>query len=97
MSRYEYTMIKVSIITEDFIIKYKIYTLVLNRYIYINIHKRMYGPPQAQHIAQDHLQKHLVKYEYLPVPIKYRLWCHKTWPIIFTLVVDDLGVKYVGR
>ena len=25
------------------------------------------------------------------------LWTHKTWPISFTLVVDNFGVKYVGE
>ncbi|KAL7475359.1 hypothetical protein ACHAW6_001275 [Cyclotella cf. meneghiniana] len=25
------------------------------------------------------------------------LWSHKTRPISFTLVVDDFGVKYVGK
>ena len=25
------------------------------------------------------------------------LWAHKTRPIQFTLVVDDFGVKYVGK
>ena len=57
----------------------------------------MYGPPQAGLIAQDHLQKHLAKYDYLPTPIISGLWCHKTQPINFTLVVYDFGVKHVGR
>ena len=25
------------------------------------------------------------------------LWCHKWQPILFMLIVDDFGVKYVGR
>jgi hypothetical protein len=25
------------------------------------------------------------------------LWTHKTRPILFSLVVDDFGVKYVGK
>jgi hypothetical protein len=25
------------------------------------------------------------------------LWFHKTWPISFTLVVDDFGVKYMNQ
>eukprot|EP00804_Cyclotella_cryptica_P022287 CCRYP_018106-RA/>CCRYP_018106-RA protein AED:0.35 eAED:0.38 QI:0/0/0/1/0/0/3/0/579 len=32
-----------------------------------------------------------------PLPTLARLWRHVTRPISFTLVVDDFGVKYVGR
>ena len=78
-------------------IRYNIYPLVHDGYIYIEIRKGMYVLPQYGRISQDHLQKHLVKYEYLPAPIKYRLWCHKTRPIISAFEVDDLRVKYVGR
>jgi hypothetical protein len=26
-----------------------------------------------------------------------KMWKHKTWPILFTLVVDNFGVKYVNK
>ena len=64
-------------IPEEFIIKYNLHPLVHTIYIYIDIRKGMYRIPQAGCIAQDCLQKHLEKYNYLPDPITDGLWTHK--------------------
>ena len=56
----------------------------------------MYGILQAGRIANNHLQKYLAEYNYLPAPITSGLWRHNTWPINLNLVVDEFGVKYVG-
>ena len=84
-------------IPEEFMIKYNPYLLVHNGYIYGDIHKGMYGLPQTGRISHDRLPKHLKRHDYLSTPITAGLWHHKTQPINFTLVVDDFGVKYVGR
>ena len=40
---------------------------------------------------------HLAKYGYTPCTLTPGLWKHKTWPISFTLVVDDFGIKYIRQ
>lgn len=57
----------------------------------------MYGLPQAGRIADDVLVKHLEPYGYHPCKFTPGLWKHKTKSIMFTLVVDDFGVKYDSK
>jgi hypothetical protein len=57
----------------------------------------MYGLPQAGKLAHDLLQECLVKHGYAPIPNTTCLWTHTTRPITFTLVVNDFGVKYIGK
>jgi hypothetical protein len=64
---------------------------------YIEIQKGMYGLPQAGILANELLQRNLANDGYRPKTLTHGLWTHDTRPISFSLVVDDLGVKYVGR
>ncbi len=57
----------------------------------------MYGLPQAGILAQELLEKQLNKHVYSQSKAVPGLWTHKTRPILFTLVVNDFGVKYVGK
>jgi hypothetical protein len=57
----------------------------------------MYGLPQAGILANELLQRNHAKDGYQPTPRTHGLWAHDTRPILFSLVVDDFGVKYVGR
>jgi hypothetical protein len=57
----------------------------------------MYGLPQAGILAKKLLQRNLAKDGYRPVQHTHGLWTHGTRTISFSLVVDDFGVKYVGR
>jgi hypothetical protein len=57
----------------------------------------MYGLPQAGILANELLQRNLAKDGYQLTPHINGLWRHDTRPISFSLVVDDFGVKYVGR
>jgi hypothetical protein len=59
--------------------------------------KGMYGLPQAGILANELLQHNLAKDGYRPTKNTHGLWKHDTRPISFSLVVDDFGVKYVGR
>ena len=52
---------------------------------------------QASRMANDRLHPHLVKFGYTPVACTPSLWKHATKNITFLLVVDDFGVKYVGK
>jgi hypothetical protein len=57
----------------------------------------MYGLPHAGILANELLQRNLARDGYRPTQHTHGLWKHDTHPISFSLVVDDFGVKYVGR
>ena len=57
----------------------------------------MHGLPQAELLANKQLVKNLVPFGYKPCRFTPGLWKHEWRPITFTLVVDDFGVKYVGK
>ena len=57
----------------------------------------MYGLPQAGILANELLQKNLAKFGYYQCKHTPGIWKHKTRPIVFVLVVDYFGVKYVGK
>ena len=57
----------------------------------------MLGLKQARRIANERHTKHLQKYGHAPCPHTPALWRHNTLPIVFTLVVNDFGVKYTGK
>jgi hypothetical protein len=57
----------------------------------------MYGLPQAGILASKLLTKQLALHGYAPTNHTPGFWTHKECPISFTLVVDNFGVKYVGK
>ena len=66
-------------------------------YIHIQANRGMYGLPQAGLLANELLVKRLNKRGYLQSKLVPGFWTHDWIPVQFTLVVDDLGVKYVGK
>ena len=57
----------------------------------------MYGLPQAGLLAQEFLEQILQKHRYTQSKVTPGFWTHVWSPISFTLVVNDFGVKYVGK
>ena len=57
----------------------------------------MPGLKQDGRIANDRLKSHLSQFGFAPVPCTPDLWKHATKPITLPLVVDDFGVKYIGK
>jgi hypothetical protein len=53
--------------------------------------------PQAGILASKLLRNRLLPHGNYECKHTPGLWRHLTHPISFTLVVDDFGVKYVGR
>ena len=66
-------------------------------WFYLDIRKDILGFKQAGRIANDRLKAHLAKFGFAPVPITPALWKHDTKPLFFSLIVDDFGVKYIGK
>ena len=65
--------------------------------VYLEIRKAIYGLPKAGALANKHLKTFLAPAGYFEVEHTPGLWQHVTRPIQFSLVVDDFGVKYVGK
>jgi hypothetical protein len=57
----------------------------------------MYSLPQAGLLANKLLEKRLNIHGYYQHRHTPGLWAHRTQPVQFTLVVDDFGVKFVGK
>ncbi len=57
----------------------------------------MYGLPQSGLLANELLEKRLNKHGYRQRKLVPGLWKQDTWPIQFTLVVDNFGVKCVSE
>ena len=90
----EYMWLPSNIIPAEIFQQYKLASFNSNGKVYIKIMKGMYGLPQADKIANDHLQWHLRKYGYLPCHFSPGLWHHTDRKISFTLVIDDFGISY---
>eukprot|EP00804_Cyclotella_cryptica_P009002 CCRYP_003107-RA/>CCRYP_003107-RA protein AED:0.29 eAED:0.29 QI:0/0/0/1/1/1/2/0/642 len=98
LKRPEYIRMKLSDIPEEIITEYKLRDLVEpDDCVYIIIVLGMYGLPHAGLIANELLEKRLNQHGYHQSKLVPGLWSHKWRPIWFTLVVDDFGVKYVGK
>ena len=98
MKEYEYIKIHLSKIPDEIIEKYELKSKADEEgFVYIEIRRGMYGLKQSGRIANEQLQAKLAKHGYYPTTTTSGLWKHKNRPIQFALVVDDFGVKYVGK
>jgi hypothetical protein len=86
-------VINLASLSQETIEKYDLNELAQDGKVYIEIQKGMYGLPQSGILAKELLQRN----GYCPTTHTHGLWTHDTRPISFLLVVDDFGVKYVGR
>ena len=97
MANYEYMFIPLNQIPQEIIDHYNLHNIVHKGQVYVEIRRGMYGLPQAGILAETQLIHFLGKYGYSPVTHTPGLWRHQWRPIAFCLVVDDFGIKYVGR
>jgi hypothetical protein len=98
MARYEYMRLRIADMPDNIIEHYNLRDKATpDGYIYCEIQKGMYGLPQAGIISQQLLKERLQKHGYRQSQATPGLWKHDTCPKNFSLVVDDFGVKYVGK
>ena len=86
----------INIIPQEIIDLYNLKELEEGGYIYCDIVKLMYGLPQDGKIYNDLLTSRLNKFVYYPFQYTPGLWLHKWRPILFSLVVDNFGIKCEG-
>ena len=63
----------------------------------MEIRKGVSGLKQAGRLVSNRLTKNLVRNGYAPVPYTPSLWLHHTSDLLFSLVVDDFGIKYTRK
>ena len=88
--------ISVHLIPEAFIKECDLCEKVHKGYLHVWIGKCIYGLPQAGRLANDLLRKRWATCGYTECTHTTGLWRHVHRPVAFALVVDDLGVKFVG-
>ena len=97
MTQYEYMRIPVSMLPAAIIQQYDLTPLFHNNHVYVELRRGMYGLPQAGRLANDQLVKFMLPHGYAPVAVTPGLWTHATRNIVFSLVVDDFGIRYSSR
>jgi hypothetical protein len=97
LPRFEYMKMLLSHFPEEIVQKYNLNKLAVDGWLYIEIRKGMYGLKHAGLLANQLLQTRLAPFGYYLARHTPGLWLHKTRPVSFTLVVEDLAVKYVGK
>ena len=95
MEWYNYMKMSLDMIPEEIISQYQLYSLVSDGWIFMEIRKVTPGMKQDGRISNNCLLLHLAKFGYAPVARTHLLWKHATKKI--SLIVDDLGVKYISK
>ena len=97
LERYEYMRLPLKHFPQHTINQYNLRENAKNGWVYVEIRKAIYGLPQAGKLANKQLKELLWPAGYYEVAHTTGLFTHVTRPIQFSLVVDDFGVKYVGK
>ncbi len=97
MDRHEYMKMPLSLFPQHTIDQYNLTTRAKGGFVYLEIQKAVYGLPQAGTLANKQLKEYLGPAGYYKVAHTPGLWRHVTRSIQFSLVVDNFGVKYVGK
>ena len=97
LDRYEYMKMPLKVFPQHTIEQYNLINKAKNGFVYLEIRRAIYGLPCSGALANKLLRERLDPAGYYEVPHTPGLWRHKTRPIEFSLVVDDFGVKYVGK
>ena len=94
---FEYMRIPLELFPSWIIQQYNLATHVYKGFVYIEMRRAVWGLPQAGILANRRLRRKLAPFGYFECVNTPGLWYHETRPISFTLVVDDFGVKFVGK
>jgi hypothetical protein len=98
LKRYEYLRLKMADLPDGVIEEYQLNAIATkDGYVYVEVREGMYRLPQAGILAQELLETRLAEHGYHQSKHTPGFWKHETWPIQFSWVVDDFGVKYVGK
>jgi hypothetical protein len=94
---YEYMKIPLALFPDWITTQYNLNAHARDGFVFLEIRRAVWGLPQAGILANKLLRKQLKPHGYYKCVNTLGLWRHATRPITFTLVVDDFGVKYMGK
>ncbi len=94
---FEYIKIPLTLFPEWTIKQYNLCKHALNRFIHLEMRQAVWGLLQSGILANKHLCCKLEPFRYFESTHTLGLWRHETRPILFTLVADNFGVKYVNK
>lgn len=97
MDGYKYMKIPLSLFPEWTIKKYDLCKHANKGWVFLEIKHTIYGLHQAGMLAKKWFKENLSHAGYYEVPHTPGLWKHVLCPILFFLVVDDFGIKHVGK
>jgi hypothetical protein len=86
---FEYMKIPLSLFPMWTIEQYKLNKLAVGNCVYIKMRCAVWGLPQAGILANKCLRQKLAPFGYHESVNTRGLWMHESWPITFTLVVDN--------
>jgi hypothetical protein len=94
---FEYMKIPLTLFPEWIIKQYNLCKHELNGFVHLQMRQAVWGLPQACILVNKRLCRKLVPFGYYESTHTLGLWCHEMRPILFTLVVDNFGIKYVNK
>jgi hypothetical protein len=95
---YEYVRIPKFMTPQQIIDLYDLKDKFTDGFIYAEVRKGMYGLPQAGCLANLRLEAVLKpQHGYVPCPVTSGLWTDLHSDLMFSLVVDDFGVRYTDK
>ncbi len=93
---FEYMKIPLTLFPVWTIEQYNLHKLALDGWVYIEMRRVVWGLPQASILANKQLRRKLAPFRYYESANTPGLWRHESWPLTFTLVVDNFGIKFVN-
>jgi hypothetical protein len=94
---FEYMQIPLVLFPAWIMEQYNLKMHALNGYVHLEMRRAVWGLPQAGILANKRLRRKLAPFGYYECVNTPGLWYQVSRPISFTLVVNDFGVKYVGK
>jgi hypothetical protein len=94
---FEYMRIPLSYFPTWTVEQYNLIERAYKGYMYIEMRRAMWGLPQAGILANKCLWRKLAPFGYTECVNTPGLWKHETQPNLFTLIVNNFGVKYVSK
>ncbi len=97
LDRFKYMHIPIGMFPAWIVAQYDLLHKVVKGHIYLKMQRAVWGLPQAGILANKLLRKQLAPHGYYECKQTPGLWKQATWPISFTLVVINFGVKYINK
>jgi hypothetical protein len=94
---FEYMRMPLALFPAWTVQQYNLTKHALNGCVHLEMRRAVWGLPQAGILANKRLRRKLAPFGYYKCVNTPGLLYHVSRPISFTLVVDDFGVKFVGK